>query len=68
VTLFVARGLRRVHAGGGTEHEDIHVHEVPLAEVPAWLQQKAAEGMLIDPKVYAGLYFAEHDNALKPSP
>jgi ADP-ribose pyrophosphatase len=57
VTLFLARGLRRVHDGGGTEHEDIHVHEVPLAEVAAWLTQKAAEGMLIDPKVYAGLYF-----------
>jgi nicotinamidase/pyrazinamidase len=59
VTLFVARGLRRVHAGGGTEHEDIRVHEVPLEQVPAWLKERAAEGMLIDPKVYAGLYFLE---------
>ena len=57
VTLFVARGLQRVHAGGGNEHEDIAVLEIPLAEVDAWLHERAAEGRLIDPKVYAGLYF-----------
>ncbi len=64
VTLFMARGLRRVHAGGGTEHEDIHVHEIPLAEVPSWLAQKAAEGLLIDPKIYAGLYFLQQGQVL----
>lgn len=57
ITIFVARGLRRVHAGGGNEHEDILVLEIPLAEIDAWLRQRAAEGKLIDPKVYAGLYF-----------
>ncbi len=57
ITLFRATGLRRVHAGGGLAHEDITVHEVPLAEVDRWLQAKAAAGVLVDPKVYAGLYF-----------
>jgi len=57
VTLFLARELRRVGAGGGVAHEDITVHEVPLAEVPAWLEARARAGILVDPKVYAGLYF-----------
>jgi ADP-ribose pyrophosphatase len=57
VTLFRATELRRVNAGGGVGHEDIMVHEVPLAEVEAWLAAKAKDGVLVDPKVYAGLFF-----------
>src|ERR1043165_9574664 len=33
VTLLLASGLKRVHAGGGVGHENIIVHEVPLTEV-----------------------------------
>ena len=33
VTLFLATQLRRVGEGGGVAHEDITVHEVPLAQV-----------------------------------
>ena len=61
VTLFHATRLRRVGAGGGVAHEDITVHEVPLAEVHAWLEAKARSGVLVDPKVYAGLYFIGTD-------
>jgi ADP-ribose pyrophosphatase len=57
VTLLRAFGLRRVNAGGGVAHEKITVHEVPLKEVREWLAAKAREGLLIEPKVYAGLYF-----------
>jgi ADP-ribose pyrophosphatase len=57
VTIFRATGLRRRHAGGGVAHEDITVHEVPLPETDDWLEAKAKAGMLIDPKIYAGLYF-----------
>lgn len=57
VTLFLATGLRRVGAGGGVAHEDITVHEVPLSEVHGWLEVKANTGVLVDPKIYAGLYF-----------
>jgi ADP-ribose pyrophosphatase len=57
VTFFLATGLRRVGSGGGQGHEDIQVHEVPLAEVRAWLEAKSRAGVLIDPKIYAGLYF-----------
>ncbi len=58
VTFFLARDVRRVSAGGGDGHEEIQVHEVPLADAGKWLEQKATAGLLIDPKVYAGLYFA----------
>ncbi len=58
VTLFKATDLRQVHAGGGVGHEEITVHEVPLSEVRSFLVEKARSGVLVDPKVYAGLYFA----------
>jgi ADP-ribose pyrophosphatase len=57
VTLFHATELRRVGKGGGVAHEGIMVHEVPLAEIVSWLDEKAKTGVLIDPKVYAGLFF-----------
>lgn len=57
VTLFLATQLKRVGDGGGVGHEDITVHEVPLAEVTNWLDAKAKTGVLVDPKVYAGLFF-----------
>jgi len=57
VELFRATGLRRAGAGGGVAHEDITVHEVPLGQAHEWLAQKAKAGLLIDPKVYAALYF-----------
>ena len=57
VTLFLATRLCRTGAGGGVAHEEIKVHEVPLKEVHDWLQAKARAGILIDPKIYAGLYF-----------
>jgi ADP-ribose pyrophosphatase len=56
-TLFRASELRRAGQDGGGAHEDIMVHEVPLAEVVAWLETKAKTGVPIDPKVYAGLFF-----------
>jgi ADP-ribose pyrophosphatase len=57
VTLFRASGLRRVGKGGGVAHEDIVVHEIPLVEVVGWLETNAQAGVLIDPKIYAGLFF-----------
>ncbi len=58
-TLFVARDLRRVGAGGGDGSEAITVHEVPIAEVPTWLRAREAEGALVDPKVLAALWLLE---------
>ena len=59
VTIFLARGLSREHDGGGDEHEQIVVHTVPITQADAWLTaQERERDVLIDPKVYAGLYFA----------
>jgi ADP-ribose pyrophosphatase len=57
--LFLASGLKRVHSGGGVDDESIVVHEVPLATAHEWLEAKAAEGLLVDPKNYSALYFIE---------
>lgn len=59
VTVLRASSLRRVNGGGGVAHEKIIVHEIPLFDVHEWLAAKANEGLLIDPKVYTGLYFVE---------
>jgi ADP-ribose pyrophosphatase len=48
-----------VHDGGGDAHEDIVVHEVPLTDAADWLAARVAGGALVDPKVYAGLFFCE---------
>ena len=57
VTLVQAVGLVKRAAGGGEGYERITVHEVPLGDVEAWLRRMEARGRLVDPKVYAGLYF-----------
>ena len=57
VSFFRAAKLRRVGKGGGEGNERIDIHEVPLNECASWLEERARQGLLIDPKVYAGLYF-----------
>jgi ADP-ribose pyrophosphatase len=57
LTFFRAHGLTRVGKGGGVAGEDITVHEIPLAEAHSWLARRHSEGVMADPKVYAGLYF-----------
>jgi ADP-ribose pyrophosphatase len=57
VVFFRARNLSKISQGGGEENENITVHQVPLLEVECWLQEKRTAGALIDPKIYAGLYF-----------
>lgn len=57
VTIFLATGLKRVQAGGGVDNENLVVHEIPLNEIDAYLKRRAEEGCLIEPKLYAGLYF-----------
>jgi len=50
-TLVRAHGLSRVGDGGGNEHEEIEVHFVPRAEIPAFVERKRAEGVAIDVKL-----------------
>lgn len=54
-TLVRAHGLTRVGDGGGVEGEDIIVHRVKLAEVPAYVAECRARGMAIDVKLLLAL-------------
>jgi len=56
VSFFEARGLTRVGPGGGDATEDITVHQVPLAGLDAFLAARAAAGLAVDPKLYAGVF------------
>ncbi len=58
LTMFFAGGLERVGPGGGDGNENITVHLVPLDGANQWLSSRIAEGVLVDPKVYAGLFWA----------
>lgn len=57
MALFLATGLTKVGPGGGDEDEDITVHVVPVAGIAAWLKSRQSEGKLLDPKIFAGLWF-----------
>jgi len=57
-SVFLARNARRVGPGGGDANENIQVHVVPIDRVEAWLAKRRREGVLVDPRVYLGLYFA----------
>lgn len=55
--LVHVHDLERVHEGGGVGDENIIVHLAPLANIDAWLAQKQAEGLILEPRIYAALYF-----------
>lgn len=61
IAFVRARGLTRVHAGGGDETENITVHEVPVDDAPRWLVAKMAEGYAMDPKLWAGLWLLDRN-------
>lgn len=60
IALVRARNLRKVHAGGGVDGEDIVVHAIPRAQAPAWLLRRQAEGCELDLKLWAGLWLLDH--------
>ncbi|HEX8642557.1 MAG TPA: NUDIX hydrolase [Allosphingosinicella sp.] len=49
--LIRAEGLSKVGEGGGVAGEDILVHRLKLADVPAFVAAKRAEGAAIDVKM-----------------
>ena|ERR1051325_5168857 len=57
IVFFRGRNLRKVCAGGGAGEEKIQLHEVPLAGIDKWLRKKEREGIIVDPRIYTGLYF-----------
>jgi len=50
-TLLKATGLTRVGEGGGTEHEDIVVHRVPIARMAEVIAEHRARGHAVDAKL-----------------
>ena len=50
-TLLRAEGLTKVGEGGGVDNEEIVVHRVPLAEVPAFVEAKRRDGLAMDVKM-----------------
>lgn len=61
IAFVRASELVRKGPGGGDESEQITVHEVPRGDVARWLHAKMQDGYSIDPKLYAGLYFIDHN-------
>lgn len=59
LSYFYADGVAQKTKGGGVAHEAIVVHTPSLRTIKRWLAARVAEGVLIDPKVYAGLYFVK---------
>jgi len=57
VALYRATGLSQRAAGGGVAGEDITVHRIPRESIVDWLDQKQDEGVMIDVKVWAGLWW-----------
>ena len=57
ITTVRARGLSKVGHGGGVDGEEIETILVPCDQVRRYLAEREARGDLVDPKVYAGLYF-----------
>ena len=56
ISFFHAREPKRVGPGGGDASEQITTHEVPLRELRRFLADRAAAGLAVDPKIYAGLF------------
>ena len=56
---FLATDCIKEGEGGGlaSENENITTHLVDVDDVVTFTQGKHKEGMLIDPKIFAGLYF-----------
>ena len=56
-TLVRAHGVKQVSAGGGTADEDINVHRVARADIPAFIADMRAKGFAIDVKLLLLLDF-----------
>lgn len=57
VSFYAATNVVKEGEGGGVGGEDITVHTVPLQDIEKWLRNKERDGILIDLKVWGGLYF-----------
>lgn len=67
IHFILATGLKRVGPGGGDASESIEVLPVPLSQIDAWLAARLTEGALMDPKIYAALYWLRQSGHHEPS-
>jgi ADP-ribose pyrophosphatase len=56
-TLVRAHGVRRVGEGGGNHEEDITVHLVARADIPAFVGERRAAGVAVDVKLLLFMNF-----------
>lgn len=56
-TFYLAPNVRRAGGRPRRERELVEVHEVDASEVAAWLRNRSSH-LLVDPKVWTGLYLA----------
>lgn len=63
MTFFYCDGLIKRTEGGGVESEDITVHVVPLDSIDSYIGECSRKGMLIDAKIYLGLYFIQKNKS-----
>jgi ADP-ribose pyrophosphatase len=61
MALYKASGLTKVGPGGGDADENITVHVVPIQGAWDWLKAQQKKGRLLDPKIFAGLWFLEQE-------
>jgi ADP-ribose pyrophosphatase len=66
VSFVLATDLRRVGPGGGDDTEDIEVLCIPLDGVDDWLQREVAGGRVLDPRIYAALYWLQNSGHHEP--
>lgn len=59
ISFYLASQLKKVGPGGGDETEDIQTHVIPLSKIPSWIRSMQKKGRLVDPKIFAGLYFVQ---------
>jgi ADP-ribose pyrophosphatase len=57
VAFYAASGLEQRGSGGGVGGEEITVHRIQRNAVVDWLKRKNGEGVLIDVKVWGGLWW-----------
>ncbi|MEO8011465.1 MAG: NUDIX hydrolase [Dokdonella sp.] len=59
--------LARIDSGGGDATENIVVHEIPRREAARWLVQRMADGYMVDPHMFAGMYFLDNETLMRTS-
>jgi ADP-ribose pyrophosphatase len=57
VAFYRATGLSQRGPGGGVGGEEITVHRVLRGDIVSWLNQKQDEGVMLDVKIWAGLWW-----------